>query len=253
MRRSVLVVVLTLLVCSFYLSCGGGGDSDGSSVANLQGTWFGVIEDDTGALQEFSQQVDGAGNVVEEKVGDVVTGITGFINEDWDENLFWVLLNNPGGSSPLQGGIMIVDNGYRHATYADSGLLFGVIEKGAVSLPAYASSDIVGDYTGGAYEFAFDPEDNFWTWGGDPVSMTVNANLIFSGAAPGESFSGGFDPTLRSSTSGGYIGTVDSSRPMKLDIKALVSPDRTFVAAYAKEAGTIPVSYDEFILMGLLK
>jgi hypothetical protein len=90
MKRSV-VIGVSLLVSFIYFGCGGGGDDEASSVVNLQGTWLGVIEDDKGILKEFSLQVDSSGNVLEVKIADVSTGNTGFINEDWDENLFHVI------------------------------------------------------------------------------------------------------------------------------------------------------------------
>lgn len=252
MRRPVLAIGISLLAAVIYLGCGAGGDSEGGNVGNLQGTWFGVLEDDSGTLETFSIEIDGSGNVVDVKIGGVSTGNTGFINEDWDEHLFYFFLDSPSGNPPY-GGIMIVDSSFHYAIYGESGPFIAVLEKGAVSLPSYASSDIVGNYSGGGYEFAYDPVDDIWTWGGDPVSMAVNQSLIFSGSAPGESFSGDFDPTLRSSTYGGYVGSVHSSRPIDLDIKALVSPDKKFVAAYAAEIGTTPSDIGSYILIGLVK
>ena len=61
MKRSVLVIGISLLVSLFYFGCGGGGE-EGSSVGNLQGTWLGVIDDLSGTLQEFSLQVDSDGD-----------------------------------------------------------------------------------------------------------------------------------------------------------------------------------------------
>ena len=248
MKRSVLVIGISLLVSLFYFGCGGGGE-EGSSVGNLQGTWLGVIDDLSGTLQEFSLQVDSDGNVVEVKINDVVTGETGYINDDWDENLFHVLYDfNPGSTSPLQGGIMIVDNSYRHATYGDWGVFMGILEKGAPSLSSYASSDIVGSYTGGAFEFDF-PSGN---WEGEAISMTVNTNLTFSGNSSSGAFSGGFNAPAFIPNYGHYAGTMDVPLLGTLDITALVSPDKTYVAAYAKDIGTTP-SLDGYILIGLIK
>ena len=258
MRRFVLAMGISLLVAFFCFSCGGGGSED-SSVGNLQGTWLGVIEDDTGTLEEFSLQIDGSGNIIEVTIGKTSTGDTGHINEGWDENLFYVRYDS-GGS-----GIMIVDDQYSHATYGDYGALgisdfyCGVLEKGATTLPpvpAFASSDIVGSYpVGGAYVFTYDSSAGEYDWEGEAISMTVNSDLTFSGSSETESFSGGFDALLRHPTYGGYAGTLtrDTTLPKTLDIKALVSPDKTYVAAYAKEIGTTPTSLDDFILIGLIK
>lgn len=259
MRRSVLAIGISMLVAFFYFSCGGGGDSDGGSVGNLQGVWFGVIEDENGKLEEFNLQVDGSGNIVEVKIEGVITGDTGLINEDWDENLFHVIFDfNPGISSPLGGGIMIVDDSYLHATYGDSadglGFFIGVLEKGATSLPAFAASDIVGNYTvGGAYEFI--DSSGTWNWEGDFISMTVNPDLTFSGTSPDGPFSGGFNAPLDLPDFGRYTGTLTRNiiPPMILDITALISSDKTYVAAYAREILITPTSLDDILLIGMMK
>jgi hypothetical protein len=49
------------------------------------------------------------------------------------------------------------------------------------------------------------------------------------------------------------MGTMDVTPPNTLDIKALVSPDKTYVAAYAKNIGTNPMSLDNYLLIGLVK
>lgn len=231
-----------------YFGCGGGGDEEASTVGNLQGTWLGVIDDLSGKLQEFSMEIDSGGNVVEVQVGGSTTGNTGYINEDWDENLFHVRYNTSG---LLQGGVMIVDNGYRYATYADQDLYIGVLQKGAASLPSYAVSDVVGSYNGGAYVFTVD--SGTWNWDGEAISMTVESSLAFTGNAPGEAFSGGFNSSLRSPTFGGYVGTMDVPSMGALDIMALVSPNKNFVAAYAKEMGATPMTLDDYMLIGLIR
>ena len=211
MKRSVLALGVSLLVAFSGFSCGGGGGSDDSSIGNLQGTWFGVIEEyATGTLEEFSLEIDDSGNVIEVTIGKIITGDTGYINEDWDENLFHVRYNSaPGSTNPLAGGPMIVDNQYRHATYGDNNLFFGVLEKGATSLPAYGSSDIVGSYaTGGAYEFVFDSSEGYWNWEGEAINMTINSDLTFSGSSQSDSFSGGFNTPFGGPTYGGYAGTL---------------------------------------------
>ena len=254
-RIGIILISLIVIIggAGLILSCGGGG-SDGSSLGNLQGTWFGVIEEyDTGTLEEFSLEIDDSGNVIEVQIGDVITGDSGHINEDWDENLFHVLYDVNPGSSPLSRGYMIVDNSYQHATYGDAGLFFAVIEKGATSLPAYASTDIVGSYSGGAYIFTYDSSEGSWNWEGDAISMTASPGLTFSGSSPAGAFSGGFDALLYNQSFGRYGGTLDITPPRTLDISALVSPDKTFVAAYANEIATNPNSIEEFILIGFVK
>ena len=260
MKRFVLVIGISLLASLFYFGCGGGGE-EGSSVGNLQGTWLGVVEDDLGKLKEISLTVGGSGTIVDVQFDGSSTGDTGWISEDWDENLFHVFYDdNPGNTNPLSRGWMIVDYQYSHATYGDRGVFgvsnyyLGVLEKGATNFPAYFSSDIVWSYNGGAYVFTVDSGP--YNWVGDPISMTVNLDLTFSGSSQSSSsstvypFSGGFNLPLRSPTYGGYVCTMDVTPPNTLDIMALVSPDKTFIAAYAKNIGTKPTSLYDYMLIG---
>lgn len=249
MKKTVLVIGVTLIASFMILGCGGGGDDEASSVGNLAGTWLGVIDDLSGTLEEFSVQIDGAGNVVDVMIGGSSTGNIGYINEDWDENLFHVRYT---AGSTLQGGVMIVDSAYRYATFADGNLYIGVLEKGAASLPSYAASDIVGNYDGGAYEFV--DSAGTWNWEGDAISMTTNNDLTFSGNSPSGAFFGEFNAPAFIPNYGHYAGSMDvPPAPMRtMDITALVSPDKNFVAAYAKETGTTP-TLDDYLLIGLVR
>lgn len=258
MRRSVLAVGAALFAALVYVGCGGGGGDSESSVGNLQGTWFGVVEDSSGTLEIFEMQVDVSGNILDVKVGGVSTGNTGFINEDWDENLFHVIYTT---GTTLQGGIMIVDDQYMHAVYGDYGgsqssYYCGGLEKGVVSPPAYASSDIVGTYAvGGAYAFTVDSSGSvpIFNWVGEAISMTVHPALTFSGSYSGGAFAGGFNSPAYIPSYGHYAGSMDVPSLGKMDITALVSPDKNFAAACARDIGTNPTSLYNFLLIGLVK
>lgn len=253
-----------VLMLIFFVSCGGGGGDEGphdSGVTNLQGMWFGLIEDDTGALEEFSLRIDSTGNVVDVQISGISTGDTGWINEDWDANLYHVLFNdNP--SSPLSRGILIVDNQKSHAIYGDYGTFgisnyyYGVLEKESANLPAYAISDLVGNYPDcSAYEFTLDPATNIWNWEGDAIAMIINQDLTFTGDAPEGSFSGSFYPFLYKQDYGQYIGSLvrNLNPPITMDIEVIVCPDKTFVGAFAKEINTNPTALEDFLLIGLKK
>ncbi len=254
MKRWIVIAIVfsaLIVLTGIFGSCGGGGGSDGGGLANLEGTWVGWIEDDQGNIEEFSLQVDGSGNVTEVKINGISTGDTGHINEDWDENLFHVLYNI---GSPLSHGIMIVDPQYSYATYGDWGAFgfsdyyYGVMEKGAAGMPAYAASDIVGNYpVGGAYDF----NDGNGSWEGDDITMTVNPDLTFSSTQP-DFISGGFDPLLFDSNHGRYAGTLTLTAGT-MDITAYISSDGTAMAGFVKDANTIPTSLEDFVLIGLKK
>lgn len=250
MKRLAVVLGVSLFASFLFFACGGGG-SDGGGAGDLQGTWSGWIEDDVGGIVEFSLQIDGDGNIIEVLFDGDPTGDTGHLNEDWDENLFHVMYDS-GGS-----GIMIVDDQFSHATYGDYGALgsskyyYGAIERGAANLPAYAESEIVAIYpVGGAYVFTND--SGTWNWVGDSITMTVNPDLTFTGTAPEGDFSGSF-PSY-DSNHGRYAGTFTRIVPqVPMDITAYISPDGEAVGAFAKEAGTVPISLYDFILMGFKK
>lgn len=250
MKMSDIILCAMMVVSLVFFGCGGGGDEDAGTVGNLAGIWSGVLDDLQGTLEEFSVEIDGAGNVLGVRVGGVPTGNTGYINEDWDENLFHVRYTTSG---MLQGGVMIVDSGYRYATFADNNLFIGVLEKGASSLPSYAASDIVWSYNGGAYEFTQD-SGGTWNWEGEVITMTVDNSLSFSGSSSsGLLYSGAFDAQLYSPSFGRYAGSMDLDPARTLNITALVSPDKNFLAAYAKDMGTTPMNLDGYMLIGLLR
>jgi hypothetical protein len=241
MKRLVFVIGVSLLSSLLCLGCNGGG-SDGGGSSGLEGTWLGWIEDDDGNVDEFSLEIDGDDIVTAYEINGASTGDTGHINEGWDENVFHVLYN--GG--PLSHGIMIVDDEGSHATYGDyaSGYYLGVLEKGATDFPSYEESDIVASYpVGGVYT------GDAGLWEGDDISMTVAADLTFSGSDPDGAFSGGFDDLLFDSDHGRYEGSLTSTA-MTMEIIAFVSPDGTAVAAFAWEESTVPDDLEDFTLIG---
>lgn len=250
--RIILILAIGIAAgTTFAYSCGGGGGggSDPGGQANLEGTWVGWIEDDKGNIEEFSLEVDGSGNVFEVKINGISTGDTGHINEDLDESLFHVLYDT---GTPLSHGIMIVDPQYSYATYGDWGAFgfsdyyYGVLEKGAAWIPAYAASDIVGSYpVGGAYDF----NDGSGAWEGEDIAMTVNPDLTFSTNQQGF-ISGGFDPSFFDSNHGRYAGTLTNTGGT-MDITAFISPDGTAMAAFVKDFNTSPTSLEDFVLVGL--
>lgn len=255
MRTTVCNIGISLFAVFFCLSCGGGG-SGGSGIGDLQGTWYGVIEDDEGEAGTLSLELDSSGNMVDVQIGGVSIDDTGHLNDDWDENLFHVLYDHGlGHNNPFLGGVMIVDDSAQCAIFADRDIFFAILEKGATSLPSYAASDIVGSYIGGGYEFAYDASSGSWNWGGENVSMTVDPDLDFTGTTDSDTFTGTFDSILHSMTYGGYSGTLtrDSGLPKDLLIDAVVSPGKNCAAAWAWESGTSPTSLEDYILIGLVK
>ena len=248
MKKSVVIIIVSLFASVLLLACGGGG-SGGGGVESLQGTWLGWIEDDEGTVEEFSLQIDGAGNVIDALIGLSHYG-TGHINEGYDENVFHVL---DYAGSALGHGIMIVDDQYSHGVYGNYGstssdYYCGVLEKEAMGFPSYASTDIVANYpAGGAYE------GSAGVWEGDGINMNVDLALDFTGSAPGESFYGSFDSY--NSDFGRYAGTLtrDIIPPVIMDITAYISPDGEAIAAFATSISATPDYLEDFLLIGLIQ
>ncbi len=240
------VVFCLVLFLGAFVSCGGGG-SDGGGLASLEGTWFGWIEDDEGTVQAFDLRIDGEGDITEVRIGGLNTGDTGNINEGYDENVFHLLYTG----NLLNHGVMIVDNQASHAAYGDYGsddstFYLGVLQKGTIVYPAYASSDIVGNYpTGGAFE------GNSGLWEGDEVTIEVDAELDFTGSGSEDSFAGSFGNY--DGAYGRYGGelTVEVEPPETMDITAYISPDGEAVAAFVKESDASIFPLEDFLLIGL--
>ena len=197
-----------------------------------------------GTVEEFSLEIDEAGNVIANgNMGD-----TGHVNEGYDENVFHILTTN-------RHGIMIVDDQFFHATYGEyesfaSNYYLGALEKDVMVAPLYSVSDIVDSYPlGGTYA------GSAGIWEGDAISIAVSSDLTFTGTATEGNFSGGFDPGLYDSSHGRYAGTLTRQilPPVMMDISAYISPDGSALSVFASESGTVPGELEDFILIGFKK
>lgn len=82
------LLFLVLLAMSISTCGGGGGGSSestqvGVSLADMEGTWFGVYEDgNTDALHTLSFTLDSSGNIFQHQIDGSDTGITGSFSKN---------------------------------------------------------------------------------------------------------------------------------------------------------------------------
>lgn len=213
-----------------------GGDAGGGvSLADLAGTWYGVLEDPSGVLHTISVTLDGSGNLTQHVVDGSSTGLTSTITKESDQ--IFSFLDSDG----TEGGFF-VDGGAKHAGFVDEDFYFGVLEKGASSLPTYANTDIIGSWSG--YGIALDSYfDIVETW---TSSGTVANDFSFSGSdSDGGTFSGSFSTYF--SSYGAYYGDFSNSEGASGSMRVFLSPDKSFVASWAADrsggSATFPEDY----------
>lgn len=141
-----LVGVIVAGLLSILATNGDGGGngmviSHEPAVANLEGTWFGTLEDPSGDLHTISLTVDGSGNLTQELLDSVDTGRTGTISQTSGTIFNFVLSDGTVGA-------FIADTTFTHAGFLDESFNSGVVQKSASSLPIYASTDFVGNWSG---------------------------------------------------------------------------------------------------------
>lgn len=231
--QSILKVLLFLYALLLLSACGGGGGGDNNptppagtdpAVAALAGTWFGVLEDPNFVLHRISVVVNSAGKVTEERIDDVVqTGLTADISEVSGQIFSFVF------SDGTEGGF-IVDASGIHAGFLDDGFNFGVLQKGATSLPVYANANLVGSWSG----YGVTVDNAFNIAAPFNSSATVNTGGTFTGSdTSGGAFSGALgdvDPEF-----GRFFGDVSNdSDPTNVGfVGVFLSVDMLFVASYA--------------------
>ena len=201
--------------------CGGGGQS----VASLQGTWSGTVENPSDALGRITLVFDNGGHFT---VTSPDGSSTGTAKEEKD-NVFSYKLSD--GTS---GGFMVDDAG-NHAGFVDENFYFGVVQKDASSaLPGFTPPDVVGNWSGMTVELGSDL--SLQRMYGS--SATVSSNGAFSGENEKGSFVGAFadyNPAYGrfrgGATQGGY----------SMYVSVFLTADKSFAAGYGcAKSGTFP-------------
>jgi hypothetical protein len=220
-----------LLFIGFLLTvlaaCGGGGGGNGGMAAprgTLAGTWFGAAEDETGQLHSVKVTIADSRLTSFEVDGAEVGGASSPIAKG-DEQMFGVTLTFPEGQLQI---VMLTDAPGAHFAYVDSFFRFGVLQKDATALPAYATIDINGTWSGVS---AFTDFAQFQSDPSSAICIVGTCSVTEVDARMTEAFTQGFDSVF-----GRWLGTSVVRPNTGPDVnkvsRAFVSPDKRFAGVW---------------------
>lgn len=223
--RNVLRYVTVLVVILFLSACGGGsgggsGLSVGGSPQQINGTWFGSLQDTVGDLHTYSVTIAG-GAITQILIDGVDQMLTGTVTKDSD--VLYSLTLSDGTEAAF-----IVDVTISYAVFVDDVFNFGVVEKNAVGLPGYVDTDINGDWSGVTVETDFTISTEVTSIASCVALPTCNAT------------SGGVDSVITVAffpdlviNSAQWVGTFVENPGDTGDVRMMLSPDKQFAASYA--------------------
>ncbi len=214
------------------VGCGGGGGGDAvtGGVAGTQGqsgplagTWFGAAEDETGQLHSVRMTIADS-RVTAFAVDGADIGGSGPLSQD-DAQVYSASLTFPQGQLQV---ILFADPAAAHFVYLDNFFRFGVLQKNATTLPAYASIDINGTWKGISAFTDFAQYD--WD-SSSAICIVGTCSVTEKDDRMTESFTGGFDSVF-----GRWLGTSVIKLPTGPDVnkisRAFVSPDKKFAGVW---------------------
>jgi hypothetical protein len=254
MRRFAVVLAILMSLPLVFLACGGGGGGGGGggpvgpALTAFEGDWFGPGEDDSFFLTDISLSINDSGTITMYEENGSGTGLTpaNFVVEDESS----ALITFPGGAG-REGGLFW-DDTVTHLLFVDtwSGYI-GAMQKGATVLPSYATTDAHGSWLGYAYYY----DDGADEWEKDsPVTLTVAADLTFTGTIPDGAFTGTMNAAVFDSNYGHYAGTVTPPAGPGLITSMYLSPDKTFTAGYFVDPDDLFTGWpEEFVFLVLTK
>jgi hypothetical protein len=214
-RGSTSLVFVGLALLSLEACGGGGGSAPAAGAAQLQGDWFGSQIDDEGRLSETTVRLDENGNIVRISGAPDVRGTTSLVSGQ--SRIYEFTL-----SDGTEGGFY-VDSSFTYAVFVDEDGFFGVLQKGASSLPDYRNSDVVGRYSGVTVNL----DASFSITDVINSSVEVRSSLDFEGDAGGP-FTGKFNEAnlVYGSYEAEFTDDTGSGRTL-----AFLSADKTFAGA----------------------
>jgi hypothetical protein len=237
MKKYLLMIMslLFLVLLAMSLStCGGGGGSSestdvGVSLADLEGTWFGVYEDgNTDELHTVSLTMDSSGNFTQHQVDGSDTGETGSFTKVGNYIFDFVDSDN------MQGTI-IVSQDASHACFFTDAFIIGILEKGAAGLPIYVKSDMAGVWS--EYGYYLDSSMGLSDFG--PITATVQDNFLLTWSLD---IGGTGSYSIQDLSFGFYYGTNFGNEI----VESFISPDKSYIATYVNFGGPWPQDYQVF-------
>jgi hypothetical protein len=197
------------------------------------------MEDTAGVMHTFSVTTSG-NSITQIRLDSSVTGQTGTMTHR-SGNIFGFTLNDG-----TVGGFFL-NSAQTHAAFVDDEFNFGVVQRGASALPAYALTDLVGSYSGVAVSVSA----NFGTFTTATATAScsgtssITCTAVDSGVTTTASFtSAGFTgcPGGSGITFGRWCGSFTASNSTSGNVRAFLSVDKTFGAVWACTAGTFPTA-----------
>lgn len=198
------------------IGCGAGAPNP---FANLAGTWFGILEAPNGALSTISVTIDGSGNLTDNGTGRQAT-----ITQD-SAQIFSFVYTDDG----TEGGF-IVDPSFTHAGFLDEDFNFGVVQKGASALPAYAQQDIAATWSGRSVELdaAFNITQDYTS----TATVAAADGRLTGNDSTGTTFSGFFRADAVPDFGVWQWSLTNSAGGSGL-AEAFMSVDKSFIATWA--------------------
>ena len=220
-------VCCAVVLAAILAGCGGGGGSSASAMTAprgaLSGSWFGAAEDETGQLHSVGMTIAGD-RVTSFLVDGADFGGSGPLGQDGPQ-VFSATLTFPQGELQV---VLFSDAAGAHFVYLDNFFRFGVLQKNATALPAFASIDINGTWRGISTftdfaRFEVDPSS--------AICIVGVCSVTEVGDRMTESFTQGFDSVF-----GRWLGTSVIKLPTGPDVnkisRVFVSPDKSFAGAW---------------------
>lgn len=128
-------------------------------------------------------------------------------------------------------GGFFVDASSTHAAFADDDFNFGVVQKGAASLPTFSyTADLVAVWSGISVETDFDIFAQGNSSANCALAATVDCIVTTVPRTSSVNFSPGFNATF-----GRWGGVYTAAGPITGNVSAFLSADKTFAAAWACE------------------
>jgi hypothetical protein len=202
---------------------GGGGGAGGGQAGPLSGAWFGAAEDEAGQLHSVGLTIAGS-RVTSFAVDGADIGGSGPLSQD-DAHIFSAALTFPAGQLQV---ILLADAAGTHFVYLDNFFRFGVLQKNATALPAYASIDINGTWKGIS---AFTDFAQYQWDASSAICIVGTCSVTEVDDRMTEAFTQGFDSVF-----GRWLGTSVIKLPTGPDVnkvsRAFVSPDKAFAGVW---------------------
>jgi hypothetical protein len=218
--------VFALCLATFLAGCGG--DDGGGPPPPAGDPWLGTLEDEFFDLSTVLVRIDGS-DITEVRENGVRNGVTGTIGPllvRVREYTYTV------GTSAALNGVFLVNLPGTHMAFADEVANFGVLQKDATSLPGYVYTDLNGNWsTGRSVETDFAGslfESTSSMTCSIPVTTLICTINLDGGTVLNADFDTSFDPAF-----GRWQGVFTGPGSTTGDISAFLSPDKTFVAAWA--------------------